>query len=66
MIMIKYEDKIFGWSGIAGDAIAASYRIPKELTAREAALKFCALFVEGFSGDERPSVPNWLAELDDP
>lgn len=28
MIMLKHQDNIIGWSDIAGDAVAASHRIP--------------------------------------
>ncbi len=66
MIMMQYKDKIVGWSGVSGDAVAASHRIPNQMSAREAALSFCATFVEGFSGEERAPVPNWCAALDDP
>jgi len=66
MIMTKHMDAVDGWSGVAGDAVAASHRIPKEMTVRDAALAFCSVFVEGFSGEERASVPSWLAQLNDP
>lgn len=36
MIMFKHQDAMVGWSGVAGDAVAASYRIPSDLTARDA------------------------------
>ncbi len=66
MIMTKHMDVIEGWSGIAGDAVAASHRIPNDMTVRDAALGFCSVFVKGFSGDESAQVPNWMAELRDP
>jgi len=66
MILTKHMDAVDGWSGIAGDAVAASHRIPKEMTVRDAALVFCSVFVDGFSGEERTSVPSWLAQLNDP
>ncbi len=66
MIMIKHQDAITGWSGVAGDAVAASHRIPADMTARDAALAFCAVFVEGFNGPERASVPSWMTNLKDP
>lgn len=66
MIMIKHMDAINGWSGVSGDAVAASHRIPTDMTVRDAALAFCSVFVEGFAGDERTRVPNWMAELNDP
>lgn len=66
MIMIKHIEDITGWSGIAGDAVSASHRIPAEMTVRDAALAFCSVFVQGFAGDERARVPSWMAELSDP
>jgi hypothetical protein len=66
MIMIKHQDDVVGWSGIAGDAVAASHRIPVEITVRDAALAFCSVFVDGFAGEGRPMVPNWMTNLNDP
>lgn len=66
MIMVNYREKITGWSGVAGDAIAASYRIPKTMSARDAARQFCAVFVEGFAGDTLADCPGWMAQLKDP
>lgn len=66
MIMWKHADAIQGWSGIAGDAVAASHRLPANLTARDAAVEFCAFFVDGFGGAERPECPHWIAGLPDP
>ncbi|MFN3314897.1 MAG: hypothetical protein ACK46Q_15750 [Hyphomonas sp.] len=66
MIMLRYEAKIVGWSGIAGDAVAASYKIPRDMSARDAALGFCAAMVEGFSGAERDPAPSWMIALKDP
>lgn len=66
MIMIKHQDAITGWSGIAGDAVAASHRIPGDMTARDAALAFCSVFVEGFAGETRAEVPGWMTALRDP
>lgn len=64
MIMTKQMSKIIGWEGIAGDAVAASYRIPETMTARDAALGFCSCMVEGF-GDDR-TCPHWMTALQDP
>jgi len=66
MIMIKHQQRVTGWSGVAGDAVAASHRIPAEMTARDAALAFCSVFVEGFNGETRAEVPAWLSALRDP
>jgi hypothetical protein len=66
MIMTKHIEAIDGWSGIAGDAVAASHRIPKEMTVREAALVFCSVFIKGFAGPEFAPVPSWMLELNDP
>lgn len=66
MIMIKHQEIIIGWSGVAGDAIAASHRIPEKMTVREAALSFCSVFVKGFAGEEASEVPPWLMNLHDP
>lgn len=66
MIMIKHQDAVVGWSGVAGDAVAASHRIPADMTARDAALAFCSVFVEGFAGEKRAEVPAWMSALNDP
>lgn len=66
MIMINYREKVTGWSGVAGDAVAASYRVPESVTARDAALHFCACFVEGFNGDNPAECLGWMTELKDP
>lgn len=66
MIMINYREKITGWSGVSGDAVAASYRVPESMTAREAALQFCACFVDGFNGERPAECPDWMTELKDP
>ncbi|WP_146010286.1 hypothetical protein [Acidimangrovimonas sediminis] len=66
MIMIKHKDSIVGWSGVAGDAVAASYAIPIDRTARDAALDFCGVLVEGFDGDEKAPVPDWMVNLSEP
>ena len=66
MIMIKHQESIVGWSGISGDAVAASYLIPVDWTARDAALAFCSAFVEGFVGEKMAAVPGWMMNLNDP
>jgi hypothetical protein len=67
MIMDRYSDSIQGWPGIAGDAVAASHRLPAKLTAREAAIEFCAFWIEPFrgAGVER-TCPSWMSSLSDP
>lgn len=64
-IMIHYKDKIVGYPGVAGDAISASHRIPKDMTAREAALDFCGAHIEGFCGQEK-RIPSWMFALKEP
>lgn len=66
MIMIKHQEGIDGWSGVAGDAVAASHRIPVGMTVRTAALAFCSVFIPGFAGEERTEVPGWMIDLSDP
>ncbi|MER5173945.1 hypothetical protein [Thioclava kandeliae] len=63
-IMIKHHDNITGWSNVVGDAVAASYCIPEDMTARKAASDFCSAKVEGFAEDA--DVPVWMANLEDP
>ncbi|WP_406736368.1 hypothetical protein [Thioclava sp. GXIMD4215] len=63
-IMIKHNDNIVGWSGVAGDAVAASYCIPANMTARDAALGFCGAKIRGFGATQE--VPEWMADLQDP
>ena len=61
MIMSQYREKITGWSGFSGDAVAASYQIPADLTAREAALDFCGMVVPGFADEDgKRIVPKWI------
>ncbi|WP_298808386.1 hypothetical protein [uncultured Sphingomonas sp.] len=59
------DQKVVGWHGFVGDAVAASYRIPRNMTARDAALDFWGFFNEDFGGEDR-TVPGWFAGLDDP
>lgn len=63
-IILTRKDNIIGVSGVIGDAVAASYRIPKNMTARDAALDFCSLMIEGFGDNTK--VPSWMVELKDP
>jgi hypothetical protein len=65
MFMLK-DTTVVGWYGFAGDAVAASYRIPKSMTARDAALDFWAFFSEKFRGEGDKSCPTWMSNLDDP
>ncbi len=66
MIMLNHQDGVIGWDGVSGDAVAASHRIPADITARDAALDFCSVFIKGFAGDEPIMVPDWMAQLRDP
>lgn len=61
MIVISHPCDV---ASVGADAIAASYRIPEDMSAREAALGFCACMVKGFSEDR--SCPYWMTELSDP
>lgn len=65
MFMLRDTD-VVGWSGFAGDAIAASYRIPAGMTARDAALDFWAFFSDEFRGGEEKVCPIWMTALQDP
>ena len=67
----KLEDGFNVWglaefSGIMGDAIRASYRIPEAMTAVEAAGDFMQFFFwQKEEGQEETECPIWFAELDD-
>lgn len=65
-IMIQHQESTVGWTGVAGDAVAASHRIPPQMTARAAALAFCSVNIEGFSGEAKSEVPHWMAILHEP
>lgn len=64
-MFMQNRTEVVGWNGFAGDAIAASYRIPAKMTARDAALDFWSFFDEGFGGEDR-ECPYWMSALDDP
>lgn len=66
MIMIQYQQGIVGWPAVAGDAVAASHRIPSKMTARDAALAFCGSTIEGFSGESKSEAPHWMTNLREP
>lgn len=65
MFMLR-DNNVIGWHGIAGDALAASYRIPKGKPARDAALEFWAFFNDDFRGDAEKICPSWMMALHDP
>ncbi len=65
MFMLRDTD-VIGWRGFAGDAVAASYRIPNDMTARDAAREFWSVCSPEFSGDEDYPVPAWLFGLSEP
>jgi len=65
MWMPRSED-IVGWTAACGDAVAASYRIPAKMTARDAALEFMAFESPSFRGDVDRECPYWMSALDDP
>lgn len=66
MIMLRQQDDIKGWAGYAGDAVAASYRIPNDMTARDAALQFGAFISPEFRGGRDQQCPHWMMNLGDP
>lgn len=66
MIGSRYGDDVVGWPGMVGDAVAASHRIPNDMTARDAALDFCAFVMPGMRGGEERLCPRWLTFLSDP
>lgn len=61
-MFMQRDPEVVGWRGFVGDAVAASYRIPKAVTARDAALDFWGFF----SGEEKEVCPSWMVALDDP
>ena len=65
MIMESWSDQIDGWTGMSGEALAASYRIPSDLTIREAAFAFCGMYIDGFAGEGTTEAPSWLHALKD-
>lgn len=65
-MFMQRETDIAGWHGYAGDAVAASYRIPRDKTARDAALEFWAFFSDRFRGDAERECPYWMTALNDP
>ncbi len=60
------DQQVLGWSGHLGDAVAASYLIPKDRTARDAALEFWAFFNPDFRGGGEALCPAWMTNLRDP
>jgi len=54
-----------GVAGMAGDAVAASYRIPVAMSAREAALQFCSFMLTNLRQPEE-KCPEWLTALNEP
>lgn len=65
-MFMQRDTDVVGWHGIAGDAVAASYRIPARMTARDAALEFWSFFNDRFRGDAERVCPHWMTALDDP
>ncbi len=65
MFMLRDQD-VVGWRGFVGDAVAASYRIPAKMTARDAALEFWGFFNEEARGDEERRCPSWMLMLKEP
>ncbi|TCM16154.1 hypothetical protein EDF56_108143 [Novosphingobium sp. PhB165] len=65
-LWIQRERDITGWTATCGDAVAASYRIPASMTARDAAFDFMSFNSEAFRGDIENKCPAWMMGLDDP
>lgn len=65
-MFMQRDTQVVGWYGFVGDAVAASYRIPKSVTARDAALAFWAFFNDEFRGEEKRVCPSWMSNLNDP
>lgn len=66
-MFMQRDPDVIGWRGFVGDAVAASYRIPQSMTARDAALDFWGFFSgeEGLAGGDK-KCPHWMVALDDP
>jgi hypothetical protein len=62
-VHLRSRRELTGLNAAAGDAVAASHRIPADMTAAEAALAFCAL---GTDRDARAESPRWMAMAHDP
>ena len=65
-MFMQRDTSVIGWYGFVGDAVAASYRIPLSMTARDAALDFWGSFNEDFGGQKDRDCPSWMLALDDP
>jgi len=53
-----------GIHGLAGDAVAASKRIPSDMPVRQAANEFCGFMTETWR-EEGATCPYWFAELNE-
>ncbi|WP_334185391.1 hypothetical protein [Novosphingobium sp.] len=65
-LWMQRERDIVGWTATCGDAVAASYRIPAAMTARDAALDFMSFNSASFRGDAENECPEWMTALSDP
>lgn len=71
-ILLYHGKGVGGFHGIAGDAIAASYRIPADMTARDAALDFCGFMVNDLRHEyeknegRKRECPTWFSNLREP
>lgn len=70
-VLLRHLGDRMGFAATADDIIAASRRIPDDMTARDAALEFCAFTIDGFAetGGEGPTwfeLRGRLAEQDAP
>ncbi|TCU57958.1 hypothetical protein EDF58_104195 [Novosphingobium sp. PhB57] len=65
-LWMQRERDVAGWTAACGDAVAASYRIPADMTARDAAHDFMAFNSEAFRGEAENKCPDWMNALQDP
>lgn len=65
-VQLRHRREMTGFDTVAGEAVAASHRIPGHMTATEAALEFCALWTEGLDRDARVGRPRWTTMVPDP
>ncbi|WP_313435226.1 hypothetical protein [Novosphingobium sp.] len=65
-LWMQRERDIAGWTATCGDAIAASYRIPEDMTARDAAWDFLSFNSEAFRGESENKCPEWMRNLQEP
>jgi hypothetical protein len=66
--IILARPPVMGLWGLTGDAIAASHRIPSDMSCRNAAHQFCQFFLidSERDGPALDSCPAWLTNLTEP